>query len=558
MRALQVSDARKCRQLSDIISGVPPIALIAVLHEIVLWLPKAKCERILGRNMKKLIRNVTTIPADKTSRNCCKVNILIDGSQIVAVEAGVDFAPGTRCVEEIDGTGLLAIPGLINGHFHSSANLMKGRLSGLPLEIFMLYEVPPLSDALPPDRMVYVCTMLGAVEMLKHGITSVQDDTFFTPFPSPGSIDAVLSAYSDSGIRATVALDQPNIVEYEKHPFLKDLLPEDVMRRMETVPIPSSGELLALYSHLIDNWNCVHDGRIRAAVSCSAPHRVTEDYLWALADISRNLDLPFYMHVLETKVQRVFGDLHLGRSLLQFVHDRGVLDRRTNVIHGIWLDEADLSLVAEAGAVIAHNPVCNLRLGSGIMPFRKIRDFGIPVCIGTDEAIADDSINLWTAMKVAGLIHNITDPDYRKWPAADEILSCVFEGGARAMGLEDQLGAIAPGYQADIALLDLNEIPFTPLNDVQRQLVYCENGSSVRMTMVAGKILVREGRVCSVDEESIKREAREFTRAYSDELAKAQASATELEPYYREMYLRAAATDVGINRWGHAGSGKEG
>ncbi len=508
--------------------------------------------------MKKLIRNVMTIPPGKTDRDCREVNILIDDDTIVAVGPDAEFAPGTDGVEEFDGKGLLAIPGLINGHFHSSTNLMKGRLDGMPLELFMLHEVPPLGDALPPDRMVYIRTMLGAIEMLKHGITSVQDDAFFVPFPSPGNIDAVLSAYADSGIRATVALDQPNVVEYEKFPFLREILPADGIRAFDASPIPASTELLALYDHLIDNWHMAHDGRIRAAVSCSAPHRVTDDYLGSLSDISRNRDLPFYMHILETRVQRVFGDVELGKSILGHVRDRGVLDHRSNVIHGIWLDDEDLSAIARAGSTIAHNPVCNLRLGSGIMPFRRIRDLDIPVCLGTDEAIADDSINLWTTMKIAGLIHNITDAEYRNWPTADEILSCVHRGGARAMGLEGEVGALLPGFQADIALLDLNEIAFTPLNDVRRQLVYCENGSSVRMTMVAGSVLVRDRHVCSVDEESVKREAREFTHAYSRELAGSRRSAAELEPHYREMYLRAATTDVGMNRWKHAGKKSDG
>lgn len=503
------------------------------------------------RGMRKLLRNVMTVPPETSGRNIREVNILIDHDKIVEVKPGAEFTPATGEFEDIDCRGLLAIPGLINGHFHSSTNLMKGRLEGLPLELFMLHEVPPLGGSLPPDRMVYVRTMLGAIEMLKHGITSVQDDVFFVPIPSPGNIAAVMSAYSDSGMRATVALDQPNIVEYEKYPFLKDLLPADRRRRFEMAPVPETAELLALYDYLIDNWNCTQDGRIRAAVSCSAPHRVTEDYLGSLSDLSRNLGLPFYMHILETKTQRVFGDSRFGRSILQYVHDRDVLDQRCNVIHGIWLDDADISTIAEAGSVIVHNPVCNLRLGSGIMPFRRIRDAGIPVCLGTDEALADDSINLWTTMKIAGLIHNITDPEYRNWPVADEILACAHEGGARAMGFENLIGRLAPGYQADIALLDLNEIAFTPLNDVCRQLVYCENGSSVRMTMVAGRILVREGRVCSVDEEGIKEEAREFALAFADDLTVSQKTAAELEPLYREMYLRAAATDVGMNRWGN-------
>ena len=177
------------------------------------------------RGMRKLLRNVMTVPPETSGRNIREVNILIDHDKIVEVKPGAEFTPATGEFEDIDCRGLLAIPGLINGHFHSSTNLMKGRLEGLPLELFMLHEVPPLGGSLPPDRMVYVRTMLGAIEMLKHGITSVQDDVFFVPIPSPGNIAAVMSAYSDSGMRATVALDQPNIVEYEKYPFLKDLLP---------------------------------------------------------------------------------------------------------------------------------------------------------------------------------------------------------------------------------------------------------------------------------------------------------------------------------------------
>jgi 5-methylthioadenosine/S-adenosylhomocysteine deaminase len=279
---------------------------------------------------------------------------------------------------------------------------------------------------------------------------------------------------------------------------------------------------------------------------------VTEAYFGALSALSRAHDLPFYVHTLETRVQRVFGDVRYGKSLVQRVRDLGFRDRRVNVIHGIWIDDDDMAAIAEAGAVIAHNPVCNLRLGSGIMPFRRIREFGIPVCLGTDEALADDSINLWAAAKMAGLIRNITDPDYRNWPTATEVLDCVFRGGARAMGLEDRLGSIAPGYAADIALLDLDDIAFTPLNDIRRQLVYCESGASVRLTMVAGRVVARDGRVLTVDDDAIKREARELTEAYRPELSRAAQAAAELEPFYRDMYLRAATMDVGMNRWAHA------
>ena len=185
------------------------------------------------------------------------------------------------------------------------------------------------------------------------------------------------------------------------------------------------------------------------------------------------------------------------------------------------------------------------------MPFRTIRDSGIPICLGTDEALADDSINIWNAVKMAGLIHNITEPDYRKWPSADEVLACLFRGGARAMGKENDIGSIKPGKQADIALLDLNRIAFTPLNDIKKQLVYCENGSSVCLTMVAGEVVMRDGVVLTVDEEAIKREARELMNRQRPVLEAAALNAAQLEPYYREMYSRAASENVGMNRWGN-------
>lgn len=492
------------------------------------------------------IRGPRVLTFDETRRDLACADILIERGVISAVAPGLDAPEGVRV---IDAAGQLAIPGLINAHFHSPANLMKGMLDGLPLEIFMLYEVPPLSDAPPPPDLVRVRTLLGAVEMLKRGITSVQDDAFFVPGPDTDAIDALMGAYAASGMRATVALDQPNVVEYAKYPFLAELLPAGIKAEMEAAPRPSREDLLDLYHHLLTRWSGAKDGRLGAAVSCSAPHRVTEDYLADLSQLSRRWDVPFYVHMLETRVQRVFGQEVLGKSLVRHIHDLGVLDERMNLIHGIWLDPEDMDLIAASGASIAHNPVCNLRLGSGIMPFRALRDRNIPVCLGTDEALADDGINLWGAIKMAGLVHNITDPEYRHWPTAQEVLDCVFLGGARAMRRQGGLGRIVPGYAADIALLDLSHVNFTPLNDVARQLVYCEDGASVRRTIVAGNVVMEDGRVRGIDEAALFAEARELARAHAPALDRARAAAARLEPHYRDMYLRSAATDVGFTRW---------
>ncbi len=197
---------------------------------------------------------------------------------------------------------------------------------------------------------------------------------------------------------------------------------------------------------------------------------------------------------------------------------------------------------------MAHNPVCNLRLGSGIAPFRAWRKAGVHVCLGTDEAIADDSVNLWGALKAAGLLHTLADPDWSTWPTAAEVLDVMYEGGARAIGLPAPIGRIAPGAAGDLALIDLDTEAFTPLNDARRQLVYAETGSSVRHVIVAGKIVVRDGRLSTVDEKALRAEARDRARAYRAESQAAERAAAELEPYYAKMVRRAFARPGRLTR----------
>jgi cytosine/adenosine deaminase-related metal-dependent hydrolase len=494
-----------------------------------------------------VIRGARVLTMDDEDREWESADVVAEGGLIAAVGPGA--AAGTDGRRVVDGRGLLALPGLVNGHFHSSGNLMKGMLDGFPLEIFMLYEVPPLAGGAPLKRLNYVRTMLGAIEMLKCGVTAVHDDAYHVPVASVDGVDGIMEAYADSGMRATVAIDQPNVVEYEKYPFLADLLPAELRRRMEAAPRQTAEELLALYRHLIDRWHGAADGRLQAAVSCSAPQRVTRDYLQALSELSRRRDLPFNVHVLETKLQRVLGREKYGKSLVRYVHDLGLLDDRMLVIHAIWVDDEDIRLLAESGCTVAHNPVCNLRLGSGLMPFRRLRDAGVPICLGSDEANVDDTTNMWNVAKTAAILHTLADADYRRWPTAREVLWALFRGGARGLRQGERIGLLAPGRAADIVLVDLDALAFTPLNDLRRQLVYCENGGSVRMVIVAGRVLVEDGRVLAVDERAVKAEARGLMAGYREALGPALAAARELEPYYRDMYLKAAAADVGFSRW---------
>jgi 5-methylthioadenosine/S-adenosylhomocysteine deaminase len=495
-----------------------------------------------------LIRGARVLTLDAADREWPCADVVVEGGRIAALGPDAGAAWARPFARTIDGTGLLAMPGLINAHFHSPGNLMKGSLPGLPLEIFMLHEVPPLAPGGDSGRRAYVRTMIGALEMLRRGVTAVHDDAYHVPVASTESVDAIMQAYADAGIRATVAIDQPNVVEYEKYPYLADLLPAAERRAMDEAPRQTTVELLALYGHLIERWHGAEGGRLAAAVSCSAPQRVTDDYFAGLSALSKRHDLPFNIHLLETKLQRVLGARKYGKSLVRHVHDLGHLDERMMVIHAIWIDDDDIRLLAESGCTVAHNPVCNLRLGSGVMPYAKLRAAGVPTCLGSDEMNTDDAVNLWLVAKTAALLHTLATPDYREWPQPAEMLTALTRGGARALRRARSLGQLAVGFDADLVLLDLDTVSFTPLNDLRRQLVHCEDGSSVRVTIVDGRVVYEQGRITTVDEPALRAEMRSLMAASREQTEHAVRQAARLEPYYRAMLLHAEAQDVGMNR----------
>ena len=448
----------------------------------------------------------------------------------------------------VDGKNNLLMPGLINGHFHSSVNHMKGMLPSLPLEIFMLFESPELEVLRPSPREAYLRTMLGCIEMLKNGITSVQDDCFFVPQPEQSTIDAVIQAYVDSGIRVRIALDQPEVSELKKLPFLDNIVTGELKKELSKPSRVNSNQLLEYYKYLLDTWHGFDNGRIKAAVSCSAPQRVSADYFLSLDNLSKNYDLPFYAHMLETRLQRVYGEVCLGgKSLVQYTQELGMLSERMNIIHAVWVNNLDLDLIAESGACIAHNPISNLRLGSGVMPLRAILDRNIPVCLGVDEAIADDAVNMWSVMKSAGTIHNLSDWNYDNWPSATEVLTAATKNGGVAMR-EPKLGEIEEGAPADLILINLKSLPFTPLNNLHRQLVYCELGQSIYLTMVAGKIVVSDKEVKAVNETDILTEAREVFERQSRNLSNAFKAVEKIMPYYKKMYDKAGQYELTMQR----------
>ena len=495
--------------------------------------------------MDLLIRGARILTLDEEENEAPVGDIRIAEGRIEAIGPNLD----ARGASIIEASGLLAMPGLVNGHFHSQQNLMVGTVPGLPLELFMLHEVPPPGVPGPSPELVRLQTLLGAVEMLKAGVTAVHDDAFHNPSPTRAGIDAMMGAYAECGLRATVTINHPNVVEHGKYPFLAELLPTEIRAEMDAAPLMDAGELMDLYRWFHGRWHGTENGRLRIGVANSAPQRVTPELFRALSAFSKEHDLPFTVHVLETRLQRVFGQEVWGQSLVQYMDGLGVLDHRVLAVHAVWVDKADMALLARAGCTVAHNPVCNLRLGSGIMPFRRLRNHGITIALGSDERSADDSTDPWGVMKAAGLVHQVTGGDWTEWPRPREILHAATRGGARGMNRPDG-GHLRPGAEADLVLLDLDTLPFTPLNHLERQLVYAANAGVVAAVIVAGRVVVERGRVLTADEAAL-RAAIRARQGEIDGLVRAtRAAAAGLEPFYAAMLRRAEAVDVGFTRRG--------
>jgi 5-methylthioadenosine/S-adenosylhomocysteine deaminase len=486
--------------------------------------------------MRWMIQGATIITLDDRERVFDTGDLVIEEDRIVAV--GSHLSPRDLGVDNIrDGRGRLVIPGLVNAHLHSNDRFDKGRFDNLPLEVWGVLYSPPLGKRDWTPEECYLRTALNCLEMVKTGTTTVIDDVRHGAPGTRENIDAVFRAYRDSGMRALVGIGYSDLPFYKTIPYLEDLLPAGLKRELDAAPC-SPEQVIALWRSYADQWR----GRVGFVICPSAPQRCTEEFLERIRLLSEESDLQVVIHVLETRIQKKAGALFYGESVVAHMKTLNLLNSRTTLIHAVWVSDDDLRLIRDSGACIVHNPVANLKLGSGIAPLRRIIDAGIPVGLGTDNNNANDTANLFETMKMAALLHKVADPDYDRWPGARDVVRMATRGGA-ACGRVKDAGMLAPGMKADLVILDLNRMPFIPRNNLIHQLVFCEHGESVEMVVVDGKPVVEGGKVVTLDEEKLLRQAADQEEGIRDKIRRAVKRGTELEPYVRKAYRKCMECD---------------
>jgi 5-methylthioadenosine/S-adenosylhomocysteine deaminase len=474
-----------------------------------------------------------------------RADVLVEGDRIAAVEPSVGHREG---LEVLDAAGFVVMPGLVNAHTHAHNLLLRGLAGRWTLED-LLNHGPALNARRTPDDH-YVSAALSAVEMLRSGCTTAYDLFMAVPAPTVEDLEAVARAYTDVGMRAVVAGAVADLLFWDTVPGLMDLLPKPLRRRLEEIRVAPAEALLRLGEQTIRRLDGAAGGRIRVALAPTIPTQCSDEFLAGCARLAREHGVGIHTHLSESKVQVVAARQRWGRTAVERLAELGLLGPRFVGAHGVWLTEDDMRRLADAGAVVSHNPASNLRLGSGIAAVREMLDRGLSVALGTDGSMSSDNQNLFEALRLAALVGNVRFPhDPARWLGAAEVWRMATAGGARAVGLEADLGALEPGRQADLVLLRDDSPALRPMSDVLGSLVYVETGASVDTVVVGGRVVLRAGRVLGVDEAGLREQAQAAADRLRVRNAAEFALAAEIAPYLSSACRAAAAAPYPVNRY---------
>lgn len=444
------------------------------------------------------------------------VDVQIVDGRIAAIAPALEVV-GTA----IEGRDKLLLPGFVNAHTHSSEMWQRGEIAPLPLELWIaeLYDSPPIE----PEQ-VYLSALGTAVETLLSGGTSVVDHLVLIPGRELETIAATVRAYQEVGIRAFVG------------PLIQDEtltagIPSGSARRETTPYLRETEASLELMQEAVKQFHQPEAG-IEILVAPTGTQLCSDALFEGVIELSDRHNLARHTHLLETKAQQMLAEEKYGCSAVTHLKHLGFLSARTSLAHCVWLDEADTQLLAQTRSTVVHNPLSNLRLGSGIAPILKYLQAGVNVAFGCDGSASNDSQDLLEAIKIGTILHNITDFDYQNWITPREAVQIASQGGATGLGMADQFGSLDVGKQADLVLYDLKNLSLLPRTDPIGLLVLGRPTQAIDSAWVQGKRIVADGKVTTIDVDNLRKELFERSQWASDRPSK---TLQQVETHYRSV-----------------------
>jgi 5-methylthioadenosine/S-adenosylhomocysteine deaminase len=361
------------------------------------------------------------------------------------------------------------MPGLVNTHAHAAMVWFRGLADDLPLEQWLRDFIFPAEIGWLDGEKVYWGTLLAAAEMIRGGITTVGDSYFYEAEARRALAEAGLRAVAAQGV-----LDFP-------------------------VPgVPDPRDNLRVAGEFMESGGNFSPDLITSTLFCHSPYTCGPETLQGAKALTRKLGLPWFIHLAETRREVEEIKRQRGCDPAAYLDRLGLLDELTVAVHGVWLTPAEQDLLARREVKLSHCPESNLKLAAGVAPIPDLLAQGVTVGLGTDGAASNNNLDLFGEMSLAARLHKVWRRDPTVLPAAQTVALATREG-AKVLGLAARTGTLTPGKEADLLVLDLNQAHLTPLFDPYSHLVYAARAADVRHVMVAGRWLLRDQELLTLD-----------------------------------------------------------
>lgn len=425
--------------------------------------------------MKTLISNVRAVLMDEACTVLPGAYVAVEGSKIVSVGTERPDGPFDR---EIDGQGNVLMPGFVNAHTHVPMTAMRGYGDGHNLQDWLNDYIFPV-EARWDDRAVACCADLGLAEMIASGVTCIADMYMRTGVIAQRVAQAGISAnLSCGGVLFSDTFD------------------------------PETDHDCVAQRALTEEWHGYNGGQILVDASIHGEYTSRADLWQWMAGYAREKGLGMHVHISETRAEHeACKGRHGGLTPIQTLAQYGVWDGRAIAAHCVWTTPEDWAIMAEKGVSAIHNPISNLKLGSGIAPVAAMAAAGVNVALGTDGVSSNNSTDFFGDLKLASMLQNGANCDPLATLPADALRMATVNGG-KALGRKT--GRLAAGYDADLILVDFNALNLTPCHDVVSNLVYAAHGCDVAMNMARGTVIYQNGEFLTIDIERVRREVRDY------------------------------------------------
>ena len=434
-----------------------------------------------------LVTGGTVVTMDGQRRVIEDGAVAIRGDSIVAVGPRAEIENRFEAALTIDAHGALVMPGLINGHAHAAMSLFRGLADDLALDEWLQkYIFPAEARNVTPD-FVYWGTRLGVLEMLRGGITTYADMYYFE--------DVVAEVTKEAGMRGVLG---ETIIDF---------------------PAPDNktpGDAFAYTQKYLDHWK--GDPLIIAAVAPHSIYTCSEKTLQDAAALARRNGAPILIHIAEAQFEMEESRAKHGATPVAYLERAGILGPDVIGAHCIWVDQADIATLARFDVGCINNPSSNMKTAAGVMPVPQMLAAGEPIGLATDGAASNNNQDMFEEMDLAAKLQKLARMDPRALPAK-HVVEMATINGARALHLEKIIGSLETGKKADLILVDIGAPHATPMYDVYSELVYALKATDVRTVVIAGKVVMRDRWMLTLDENEILAKAEKYKKQITSSLA---------------------------------------